>query len=430
MRRRHSLRFSVATAFAGLGAFLSLMFAVGIWFAAHDVSQRLMDQTLKAELDDYMARRARNPHSLPPDTATLRGYVSAAGAVSSEIPAAIRELAPGKHEIAIAGVPFRVSVADQAASGDRYYILFNEERQQRREQRFLGYLVAGALLMTLLAAAGGLWLAGRVIAPLTELARAVGQAPAENPPRLGTDNSPEDEISELTRSFDGYMSRLSAFIERERTFAADASHELRTPLAVIRGASEVLADDASLSEAQAARVARIERAAVEMSSLIAALLLLAREENVPQEDPCDCEQLARQAVERYRTLAAQRRNSIELAIESAIKLEVAPALFSIVVGNLVRNAVSNTEGGAITVRLRDDCLIVSDTGIGISSEEIRRVFQRYYRGAGSEGTGIGLSLVKRICDRQHWEIALESRTGGGTTATLRFAPQGVSRWTS
>lgn len=420
MRRRHSLRFRVAATFAGLGAFLSLMFAVGIWVAARDVSQRLMDQTLKSELDDYVARRARNPRSLPPNTATIRGYVAVAGEDSPVVPDMLRDLSIGKHQIDIDGAPFRVLVADQPSGSDRYYILFNEERQQRREQWFIVYLLAGALLMTLLVAIGGLWLAGRVIAPLTELARAVSQAPAENPPRLSADNAPDDEISELTRAFDRYMTRLSAFVERERAFAADASHELRTPLAVIRGASEVLGEDASLGEPQARRVGRIGRAAIEMSSLIDALLLLAREDDTPVDESCDCEQLLRQIVERYRTLAIQRANKIDLVIEVAIDLKVAPALFSIVVSNLVRNAVSHTEGGSVTVSLHQDRLVVVDTGIGISSEEIGRVFQRYYRGASSGGAGIGLSLVKRVCDRQHWEIALESRTGGGTTATLRF----------
>ena len=420
MRRRHSLRFRVAATFAGLGAFLSLMFAVGIWVAARDVSQRLMDQTLKSELDDYIARRARNPHSLPPNTATLRAHVAIAGEESSAVPDAMRNLETGKHEIDIDGAPFRVLVADLPGSSDRYYIAFNEERQQRREQRFLVYLIGGALLMTLLVAAGGLWLAGRVIAPLTELARAVSQAPAENPPRLSADNAPDDEISELTRAFDRYMTRLSAFVERERAFAADASHELRTPLAVIRGASEVMAEDASMGEVQARRVARVARAAIEMSSLIDALLLLAREDDALAEESCNCELLLRQTVERYRTLAVQRANKIELVIEAAINLKVAPALFSIVVGNLVRNAVSHTEGGSITVSLHRDCLVVVDTGVGIGNDEIGRVFQRYYRGASSGGAGIGLSLVKRVCDRQHWEIALESRAGGGTTATLRF----------
>lgn len=420
MRRRHSLRFRVAATFAGLGAFLSLMFAVGIWVAARDVSQRLMDQTLKSELDESVARRARNPRAPLPNTATIRGYVAVAGEDSAMVPEMLRELSIGKHQLDINGVPFRALVADQPGGSDRYYILFNEERQQQREQGFIVFLVAGALLMTLLVSVGGLWLAGRVIAPLTELASAVSLAPAENPPRLSADNAPDDEISELTRAFDRYMTRLSAFVERERAFAADASHELRTPLAVIRGASEVLGEDASLGEPQARRVGRIGRAAIEMSSLIDALLLLAREDDTSVDESCDCELLLRQIVERYRTLAVQRANKIELVIEAAINLTVAPALFSIVVGNLVRNAISHTESGAVTVSLHQDRLVVVDTGVGISREEIGRVFQRYYRGASSSGAGIGLSLVKRVCDRQHWEIALESRTGGGTTATLQF----------
>ncbi len=423
MRRRHSLRFRVAVAFAGLGACLSLLFAVGIWLAAHDVAQRLIDQTLKAELDDYKARRIRNPSSLPPDTASLRGYVVAPGrdgVGSAEVPAALRSLAPGQHEIDVGGVPFRVLVADHL--GERHILLFNEERQRARERRFVGYLIAGALMMTLLAAAGGLWLAGRVIAPVRELARAVAKAPAEDPPRLTVEEQPQDELGELTRSFDRYMARLSAFIERERNFAADASHELRTPLAVIGGAAEVLAEDPTLGDAQARRVARIQRAANEMSALIAALLLLAREERAPVEEPCDCTLLVRQVLERYRPLARQRRNGLELAIDGAVRLEVAPALFSIVVANLVRNAIAHTEGGMVAVHLKADRLVVADTGIGISSEEIGRVFQRYYRGAASGGTGIGLSLVKRICDREGWQIELESREGGGTTAVLRFSP--------
>ena len=104
-----------------------------------------------------------------------------------------------------------------------------------------------------------------------------------------------------------------------------------------------------------------------------------------------------------------------------MRLDVAPALFSIVVDNLVRNAVAHTEAGRVSVHLYADRLVVSDTGIGIEAEEIGRVFQRYYRGAASSGSGIGLSLVKRICDRQGWQIELVSRPGGGTNATLKFS---------
>jgi signal transduction histidine kinase len=420
MSRRRSLRLRVAMAFAGLGALLSLLLTVGIWFAAHDVSRRLMDQTLKAELEDYMARRARNPRSLPPDTAGLRGYLVEAGSSGDSLPPALRGLAVGQHEVELDGLPFRIAVAER--NGDRYLILFNEERQQLRERRFLGYLAGGGLLMTLLASVGGLWLAGRVIAPVTEFARAVRSAQPEDPPRLAEGHPTEDEIGELARDFDHYLRRIAAFLERERTFAADASHELRTPLAVIRGAAEVLADDPGLTAAQAERVARISRAAAQMSELIAALLLLAREDNAPTDEACDAVQIARDCVERYLPQASARGTRLGLEAAAPVPLPVPAAMFAIVVANLVRNAVAHTSNGSIAVRLDAAGLQVQDDGVGIRDQEIGQVFDRYYRGAASHGAGIGLALVKRICERYGWQIALESAPTGGTVATLRFAP--------
>jgi signal transduction histidine kinase len=418
MARRHSLRLRVAFAFAGLGAALSLLLIVGIWFAAHDVSQRLMDQTLKAELEDYMARRTRNPNSLPPDTASLRGYLGKAGTAGDNLPGPVRTLPPGQHEIELDGIPYRVAIDERGR--DRYVILFNEERQKRREQRFLGYLITGAALMTLLSTLGGIWLAGRVIAPVTDLAQAVGRADPENPPRLAHDADPGDEIGELARAFDHYLSRLAAFVERERAFAADASHELRTPLAVIRGAAEVLADNPNLTSEQEERIARIERAAEEMAELIDALLLLAREENAPAEEPCDAVRIAGDCIERYRGLAASRGTTLSLDARQAVSLTVPPALFTIVVANLVHNAVAHTRDGSIAVSLDSGVLTVRDTGSGIRGEELSRIFERHYRGPESAGAGIGLSLVKRVCDRLGWQIALQSDPIEGTTAILKF----------
>lgn len=420
MAHRHSLRRRVALAFAGLGAALSLLLTLGIWLAAHDVSRRLIDETLRAELEDYMTRRARNPHSIPPATASVRGYLIPPNSAGADVPAAIRGLAPGLHEIELDGVPYRVAVAER--EGNRFLILFSEERQRLREQRFLAYLVAGALLMTLLAAVGGRWLAGRVTAPVTALATAVADADPEDPPRLSDRHHDDDEIAELARAFDHYQARLAAFVERERTFAADASHELRTPLAVVRGAAEVLADDGALSEAQAGRVERIRRATEDMSDLIGALLLLSREEIAPVEEPCDAVRIARDCIERYQPIAGPRGTSLTLTAPAPVLLPVPPAMFAIVIANLVHNAVTHTRHGSVTVHLDGARLSVRDTGVGIRDDEIGKVFQRYYRGADSNGVGIGLSLVKRICDRHGWRIELESPAAGGTVATLHFQP--------
>jgi signal transduction histidine kinase len=421
MNRRPSLRLRVALAFAGMGAALSLLLTMGIWFAAHDVSQRLMDQTLKAELEDYMARRARNPNSLPPATASLRGYLAKIGGDGEDLPPAVRTLPPGQHEIELDGIPYRVAVAE--ADGNRYVILFDEVRQKRREQRFLGYLVAGALLMTLLAAVGGLWLAGRVIAPVTELARAVGGAAADRPPRLartGGSTEPGDEIDDLAHTFDRYVQRLADFVERERAFSADASHELRTPLAVIRGAAEVLAEDPGLSPAQRERVARIERATDEMGELIAALLLLAREDRTPDGETCDARHIALNCIERYRPFAASRGTVLSFVAPPVVDLKAPPALFAITLANLVHNALAHTRNGEVSVQLDPSSLTVRDSGSGIRDEALARVFERHYRGPESAGAGIGLSLVKRICDRLGWQIELRNEATNGTRASLRF----------
>jgi signal transduction histidine kinase len=420
MRQRHRLRVRVALAFAAFGATLGLLFAVGIWFAAHDVSQRLMDETLAAELDDYMARRARNPQSLPPATANLSGYLIRPGEALPQLPDGLAGLPAGRHEIAIDGTPHRVAIAD--SGNERFILLFDETRQHRREQRFLAWLIGGALLMTLLSALGGYWLAGLVIAPVTELARAVGQADPGNPPRLARPTGPGDEIDELAQAFDRFLTRLAAFIERERNFAADASHELRTPLAAIRGAAEVLADDPSLNEAQSARIGRILRATEEMGELIAALLLLSREETAPVESPCDAGRIAHDCIERYRGQSEKQDTCLMLSQESdAVMLPVPAAYFAIIVANLVHNAVAHTRHGTVTIRLNRLGLIVSDTGSGIPAADIAHVFERHFRGDASTGAGIGLSLVKRICERLGWQVTLDSHPVEGTTVDVRFA---------
>lgn len=418
MRQRHSLRVRVALAFAALGATLGLIFAVGIRLAAHDVSQRLMDETLAAELSDYMARRARNPQSLPPATANLSGYLIRPGEPTPRLPEGLAQLPSGRHEIAIDGTPYRVAVAN--SGNERFILLFDETRQQRREQRFLVWLIAGALLMTLLSALGGYWLAGLGIAPVTELAQAVGRADPENPPRLARSAGPGDEIDELTQAFDRYLTRLAAFIERERNFAADASHELRTPLAAIRGAAEVLADDSGLTDAQSARIGRILRATEEMGELIAALLMLSREETAPVEAPCDAGRIARHCIERYRSQAA--RQDTHLALEAdEVLLPVPAAYFAIIVANLVHNAVAHTRNGAVTIRLDPRQLVVADTGSGIPAADLAHVFERHFRGGASTGAGIGLSLVRRICERLDWQVSLDSHPVEGTTVTVHFA---------
>lgn len=418
--RRHSLRVRVAAAFALFGGSVALALAAILFFTAHNLNQRLIDESLHAELEDYMARRTRNLQSLPPTTASVRGYVATPTSDTSAVPKALASLSPGSHEIILDGLSWHAAVADR--NGSRYYMLFNEARQKNREQRFLAVLGGGVLTMILLSAVGGWWLAGRVTAPVTKLAERVGAASSNSELlALGRD-FPDDEVGALARSFDKYAGRLKGFIERERAFTADVSHELRTPLAVIQGAAEVLQADDTLSEWHHMRLDRIERAALETSTLIAALLTLARENSeggVRAE--CDVVAVAREALEKHRYLLHGKSTTTNLEVAAEPRLAAEKMLLAVVLDNLVRNALTFTETGKVTVRVEGNRVVVTDTGRGIVAEDLARIFQRHYKGAASQGEGIGLSLVKRICQRYGWEIGIASREGEGTTAELRFS---------
>lgn len=424
MRPRRSLHFRVAFGFAAFGAVVSLLLSVGLYFAAHGNGQRLIDETLRAELDDYIARRARNPASLPPSATSLRGYVDDGTASRAAIPEPVLSLPPGVHEISLADEPYRVAVADRDDA--RFYILFNETRQQARERRFVAYLALGVLIMTLLSAGGGWWLAGRVIAPVTDLAARVRSFDGATRPDLSS-NQPEDEVGDLARAFDRYLGRLHGFVDRERAFTADVSHELRTPVAAIQGAVEVMQEDAAFRAAHGERIDRILRGAHHMAELIEALLLLAREQRddrMPRER-VDVGEVVKDCIERNRYLLKSQSTRVVLDIKASLQLTVERVLLSVVVGNLVRNAFSYTRAGEVRVILEPDRLLVSDTGIGIGSEELDQVFHRYYRGSASQGAGIGLSIVKRICDRYGWAVAIESHVGQGTTAQLLLSQPAV-----
>ncbi len=424
IRFKRSLRFRGGLAFALFGGLLSLLLSSWLYLATHDAGLHLMDETLKAELEDYLTRRQRNHYSLPQATVTVLGYVSPSPPGAPPPPGKLLKQPPGLTSLTLRGVPYRLLVQDVDES--RYYLLYNETHQLTRETRFVWLLGSGVLVIMLLASAGGLWLAGRVITPVTVLAERVkALEPEAMHSPLGAD-FPRDELGALARAFDRYLARLGAFIERERAFTADVSHELRTPLSIIRGAAEIQEEDASLTHRQRTRALRVQRAAQDMAEITTALLVLAREQRFGSAPPTAVAKLVQDAVERHRHLLEGKSTRVKLEIVADPQLAADRALLLIVVGNLIRNAFQHTDQGEVNIHLTAQRLRITDTGRGIAEAELAQIFQRHYKGSGSGGEGIGLSLTKRICDRYGWDITLESRPGCGTAVRLDFGTEAAT----
>jgi signal transduction histidine kinase len=420
----HGLRFKLAMTFAIFGATISILLSLGLSLITHRLGENLMDETLRAEIDGYISRRARNPNALLPATISIQGYLLAPGNNSESIPTELVTLSSGTYRLNLNGISYRVAVEDK--NGERYFMLFNEERQREREQMFTMYLALAAIIMTIISSGAGWWLAGRGVAPISELARRVSRADPGDDTDAVAQGFSKDEIGQLAQVFSAYLKRMRDFINRERNFTSDVSHELRTPLTIVQGVLELLEDDKQLLEKQQERIAKIGRANSDMVNLTQALLLMARENNDEIDiQTCDVNKVVSVAIETNRHLLS-KNTQIILVSHSHANIEAERTLLSIVVSNLIRNAYTFTPSGTVSVLVEENSVTVKDTGTGIRSEEIGKVFQKHFKGSGSPGSGIGLSLVKRICERYGWEIIIISTEGKGTTAKLIFQSDFIS----
>jgi len=417
-----TLRNRVAITLALFGAVVSLALASTIYIASHDLEARLIDDTLTAELDDYVARRQRNPFSLPEHTATIRAYVIAEQGGTHPIPEQIRGLSPGFHNLEIDGTGYRAAVRE--VQEQRFVVLYDTSALRQREISFLILLTGSVLVVTLVSALAGRWLAALIIAPVTELARRVAQLHPEDEPTTLAREFPWVEIHQLAGDFDTYLKRLHDFIERERLFTGDVSHELRTPIAVINGATELMMLDDTLDEKNRNRVTRISHAANEMGEISAALLALSREQGDVSRPSIECDLLTvvEEVVERYRTLFRNKQVAVVLDVAQPSDRRVDHAILSMILGNLLRNALSFTQQGEVRVTLDKDSLCITDSGPGLDQADPAELFKPYVRGEQSSGAGLGLSLVWRLCQHEGWQISLENHPDGGTRALLWLAP--------
>ena len=270
----------------------------------------------------------------------------------------------------------------------------------------------------------GFWLSKTIAAPVRQLADSVKRRSTDSTGTLAPDYA-DDEIGALARAVDGYETRIRGLMEREREFTDRASHELRTPVTVITGATELLLEDRELSPAAKARVERIRRAALDMAELVETFLLLARERgevDAPgsEEAPATAfSTLVRRVLEQQRVWLNGKRVELVLEIDADPPCPGPQRLLAIVVANLVRNACQYTERGMVHVRVRADGLDVSDTGPGLQPQDGGDMPPGTRRGAGS---GLGLPLVKSLCERGGWSVRWSAHPGGGTIASLRCAP--------
>lgn len=430
MKYRRRLRSRLVLSFLFFGTLLSVLFAAAALFLQSWLEDALIARTLADEVDQYITSLREDPTLVEPFYTRIQGYVTRPGRPDI-VPEAFRDLPSGVHSVRTDAGQFKAAIAKE----DDFWVFLTYDVSENRElaRRLVIGLVLSVIFFSLLSLAIGMWSAGRVMAPVTNLARRLEAQDEHGEHSPLKAHFPDDELGQLAAALDDYAGRLKELVERDKAFNADVSHELRTPLAVISGATELMLAQPDLSERNRDRLLRIARAARQSTDTTTALLHLVRDERPGHGDlPAhSVQRLAEQVIEQYQPLIGERALDLRLESQSDISVIAPEAVISVTLGNLIGNAIRYTNEGEVCVRIQTGRVEILDTGPGIAEEELPQVFDRHFRGrqtSGTKGSGLGLSIVKRLCDLYGWRIDFANRPEGGLKVSLLFFPDREDRF--
>ena len=250
--------------------------------------------------------------------------------------------------------------------------------------------------------------------------------------RLKTTDT-KDEISELINEINNLLSRLENSFEKISQFSSDASHELKTPLTIIKGELEIaLRKDRSVEDYKET----INRSLYELSGIeqtINDLLFLAKNENeiiIDKKDNFYLDEIVDESINELKNFAKLHKVEIVFEVQDNLEFFGFSNLLKIAIKNVLKNAIQfSFENSKVIVKIfeKDNLLNISikDFGIGIPLNEQEKIFDKFYRtdksrNKNSGGTGLGMSILKKIVDIHKGEITIKSEENKETTVTLSF----------
>lgn len=272
------------------------------------------------------------------------------------------------------------------------------------------------------------WAVTGGLKPLTRLTHEIERRAPDNLAPLDATAKPQ-EVAPLIERLNHLFHRIGDTLENERRFTADAAHELRTPVAAIKAQAQVAcgaSSDAERNHALAGAIAGCDRA----THLIEQLLTLARLESISVDtvEPCPLHKLVASVLAEMAPAALDKGVQLELAEGEEAFTNGLPALMTVLLRNLIDNAVRHTPPGT-TVHVEvsspqgNPCISVSDDGPGLPPEELDKISQRFYRPLGTvaSGSGLGLSIVRRIAELHSATLSFSSNaTNSGLKVTVIF----------
>lgn len=243
----------------------------------------------------------------------------------------------------------------------------------------------------------------------------------------------KDELYVLSQTINSLLNRIETAVEREKQFTSDASHELRTPLTVIKGTLEVLIRKPRNNEEYQEKINYCISEVNRLNTVVDQLLLIARYENNNQSlkiEKISLNSIIIETLSSYSTQIDDKNIQINAPLLESVCINNDRYLVSIILTNLISNAIKYSRtNDQLSIAIKEidgqvSCAII-DTGIGISAEDLKKIFNPFFRSQSTDhldvkGTGLGLSIVSRLCELLKVDISISSKINEGTQVKLKF----------
>lgn len=298
---------------------------------------------------------------------------------------------------------------------------------ERHENKMLLFTILLTIFAILIIAFITFKQMGKLFDPLLKIADQLKMiSPEKDRIKIEVLNHEYYESSILTTALNDYLQKSEHYLNQEKKFFETASHELRTPISVISGAIEVILQHPDTTDRLQPHLERVSRITAEMEDLLAILLMLSRsKERLTQySESIDLMNEIPQLIQYHQHLCYKKELKMLNNIRTSFKLTAPLQLLRITIGNLLRNAIENSDKGVINICLEDNQLIIHDPGHGMTAEQISALYTQRARNNETLMRGIGIELTLKICNHYGWILQFESVKNQGTKSILEFRSLG------
>lgn len=449
-------------------ALAQLVFGAGMWFILRTHLYDLVDDSLEQQTDDlknFLQSQKKDASLAELQQAVAENYATQHPGDYLEIDAGSGEViyrsaflkthilafdppSADQQEISVDrkldGRPFRFTLQTLIANGRGYIVKMGAPMGDVVDTLsvFLNYLLVFASFLFLVAASGGYWLSRKALSPVDELVRTARDISGTNLDRRLPVLATGDELQRLTETLNSMLQRIEESFKRVTQFTGDASHELRTPVALIRTEAELALRRSRGEDEYKEALSHILMEAERTTGLIEQLLALARSDSGNHTlymEQVDLRDTLAGAVDAWSHVATIRNLQFRADLAEEMVVFGDKASLRRVADILLDNAFKYTSSqGSVRLSLERNMenavITVRDSGIGLASDEHRKIFERFYRVDKARtrdggGAGLGLSIAEWIVSQHKGSIEVESRPGEGAIfrVSVALSPTPISQ---